>query len=171
MKPLIYFLLFLKASLFSMNSTGNLPSLHQDLLARGWAQQANFGEAIAIGQISPGSNGLWAISLGYLSYGWLGAFLALLAITFPPFLILPLAAIYHRIEHQAWAQALLRSLSLVSIGFLFATAWSIFGSVDHQANWIDLLICMVACMLCLNRRIGSLPVLLAAAGVGYLLYR
>lgn len=171
MKALIYFLLFLKASALSMNATGNIPSLHQDLLARGWARQAQFGEAIAIGQISPGSNGLWAISLGYLSYGWLGALLALLAITFPPFLVLPLAAIYHRIEHRVWAQALLRSLSLVSIGFLFAAAWSIFGSVGHHVNWMDLAICLLACLLCLSRRIGSLPVLLAAALAGYLLYR
>ena len=153
-----------------MNATGNIPSLHQDLLVRGWAQQVHFGEAIAIGQISPGSNGLWAISLGYLSYGWLGAFLALLAIAFPPFLVLPLATIYHRIEHRAWAQAFLRSLSFVSIGFLLASVWSIFGSIGHQASWIDLAICLAACLLCLNRRIGSLPVLLAAAGAGYLLY-
>ncbi len=171
MKPLLYFLLFLKASLLSMNSTGNIPSLHQDLLARGWAREVYFGEALAIGQISPGSNGLWAISLGYLSYGWLGALLAFLAITLPPFLILPLAAIYHRIEHQAWAQALLRSLSLVSIGILLTSAWSIFESTSHQTSWTDLAICGASCLLCLNRRIGSLPVLLAAAGAGYLLYR
>lgn len=170
MKSLIYFLLFLKASLFSINSTGNIPSLHQDLLARGWAQETQFGEAIAIGQISPGSNGLWAVSLGYLSYGWLGALLALLAITFPPFLVLPLTAIYQRIEHRAWAQAGLRSLLLASIGFLLTAAWSIFGSIGHQVNWVDLLICLAACLLCLSRRIGSLPILLAAAGAGYLLY-
>ena len=35
--PLIYFLLFLKASLFSTGGFSNLPSLHQDLIANGWA--------------------------------------------------------------------------------------------------------------------------------------
>jgi chromate transporter len=171
MKSLVYFLLFFKATLFSKSSVGNLPDLRQELLVRGWAQETNFGEAIAIGQIGTGSNALWAVSLGFLTYGWLGALLALLAITLPHLLILPLAAIYQRVEHLAWAQALLRGLSLVSIGFLFAAAWSIFGSASHQKNWIGLLICLVACLLCLSRRIGSLPVLLAAAGAGYLLYR
>jgi chromate transporter len=171
MKALVFFLLFFKATLFSKSSVGNLPALHQELLARGWAREATFGEAIAIGQIGTGSNALWAVSLGYLTYCWLGALLALLAITLPHVLILPLAAIYQRFEQRAWAQALLRSLLLVSIGFLFAAAWAIFGSVEKPGNWAGLVICLTACLLCLSRRMGSLPVLLAGAGAGYLLYR
>ena len=84
--PLIYFLLFLKASLFSSGGFSNLPSLHQDLIGDGWANEADFGQSVAIGQISPGPNGLWVISLGYLTYGLLGAVFALIAIVIPPFL-------------------------------------------------------------------------------------
>ncbi len=36
-QPVLYFLLFLKASLFSSGGFSNLPSLHQDLLGAGWA--------------------------------------------------------------------------------------------------------------------------------------
>lgn len=172
MNPLVYFLLFLKCTLFSKSAVGNLPGLRQELLARGWAQDASFGEAIAIGQIGTGSNALWAVCLGYLTYGWLGALLSVLAIILPHLLILPLAVIYQRFEQRAWAQALLRSFQFVSIGFLFASAWSIFGSTSQQSNWlIGLIICVAACLLCLSRRIGSLPVLLVAAVAGYLLYR
>jgi len=71
--PLLYFLLFLKASLFSTGGFSNLPSLHQDLIGAKWATDADFGEAIAIGQISPGPNGLWTVSLGYITYGPPGA--------------------------------------------------------------------------------------------------
>ena len=53
-EPLVYFWLLLKASLFSTGGTGNLPSIHADLLARGWATDRHFAEALAIGQISPG---------------------------------------------------------------------------------------------------------------------
>src|SRR5574340_61707 len=95
--PIIYFLLFLKASLFSSGGFSNLPSLHQDLLASHWATDAEFGQSIAIGQISPGPNGLWVISLGYFTYGYVGALLALIAITIPPLLVLGIAAIYGRI--------------------------------------------------------------------------
>ena len=81
--PFIYFLLFLKASLFSTGGFSNLPSLHQDLIANGWAKEVDFGESIAIGQISPGPNGLWVISLGYLTIlhqpgvDWKGLLIAL----------------------------------------------------------------------------------------------
>src|SRR5205085_4702564 len=96
--PLIYFLLFLKASLFSTGGFSNLPSLHQDLLANGWATEADFGQSIAIGQISPGPNGLWVISMGYITDGYFGAFLALIAITLPALLVLVISAGYTRIE-------------------------------------------------------------------------
>ena len=46
------FLLFLKASLFSTGGFSNLPSLHQDLTANGWAKETDFGQSLAIGQIS-----------------------------------------------------------------------------------------------------------------------
>src|SRR5487761_2333963 len=53
--PFVYFVLFLKASLFSSGGFSNLPSLHQDLLVRSWASDSQFGQAIAIGQIGPGA--------------------------------------------------------------------------------------------------------------------
>ena len=166
--PLLCWWIFLKASLFSMGGLNNLPSLHHDLLAQGWAYETDFGEAIAIGQISPGPNGLWVVSLGYLTYGWLGSLLALLAIVIPPMLILPLEAIYYRIEHYDWAQALLRSLSLVSIGLLLSASWSIIA--DRSSEWTVWLICLSACALTVSRRIGVVPVLLAAAIAGIVLY-
>src|SRR5437660_12451784 len=102
--PFIYFLLFLKASLFSTGGFSNLPSLHQDLIANRWADEADFGQSIAIGQISPGPNGLWVISLGYLTYGYPGALFALIAITLPALLVLVVSTGYAHIEQQTWVQ-------------------------------------------------------------------
>src|SRR5205807_7093399 len=102
--PLIYFLLFLKASLFSSGGFSNLPSLHQDLIANGWATDADFGQSIAIGQTSPGPNGLGVISLAYLTYGFLGAFFALMAITLPALLVLLLSPGYSRLENKTGLQ-------------------------------------------------------------------
>ena len=80
MNPAIYFWLFLKASLLSIGGTGNLPFLTEDLIPLGWAQPADFLTAIAVGNLSPGPNGLWSVSLGYLTFGWTGAALAFLAL-------------------------------------------------------------------------------------------
>ena len=66
-----YFLLVLKASLLSTGGLGNVPGLHDDLVAtRGWVTERQFAESIAVGQTSPGPNGVWVISLGYMIGGW-----------------------------------------------------------------------------------------------------
>ena len=167
--PLVYFLLFLKASLFSTGGFSNLPSLHQDLIGRGWAKESDFGQSIAIGQISPGPNGLWVVSMGYFTYGVLGAFLALIAIMLPPLLVLVLAAQYNRIEHQVRVQGAMQGVSLAVIGIQLSVAWTIL----HQpgVDWKGLGIGVCAFALALSRRVNVLLILALAGLAGYLLYR
>ncbi len=167
--PLVYFLLFLKASLFSTGGFSNLPSLHQDLLANGWAQEADFGQSIAIGQISPGPNGLWVISLGYLTYGYLGALLALIAITLPALLVLAVSAGYARIERQAWVQGAMQGVSLAVVGILLTVVWTILR--QPGVDWKGLLIALGAFGLAMSRKVNVLLILALAGLVGYLLYR
>lgn len=167
--PFLYFLLFLKASLFSTGGFSNLPSLHQDLLANGWAQEADFGQSIAIGQISPGPNGLWVISLGYLTYGYLGALLALLAITMPALLVLLVAAGYARIERQAWVQGAMQGVSLAVVGILLTVVWTILRQPGVDGK--GLLIALGAFGLALSRKVNVLLILGLAGLVGYFLYR
>ncbi|HLV98042.1 MAG TPA: chromate transporter [Ktedonobacterales bacterium] len=167
--PIIYFLLFLKASLFSTGGFSNLPSLHQDLIANDWAQEADFGQSIAIGQISPGPNGLWVISLGYFTYGYLGALLALIAIILPALLVLAVSAGYARIERQAWVQGAMQGVSLAVVGILLTVVWTIL----HQpgVDWRGLLIALGAFGLALSRKVNVLLILALAGLVGYFLYR
>lgn len=167
--PILYFLLFLKASLFSTGGFSNLPSLHEDLLANGWAQEVDFGQSIAIGQISPGPNGLWVISLGYLTYGYLGALLALLAVTLPALLVLLVAAGYARIERQAWVQGAMDGVSLAVVGILLTVVWTILRQPGVDAR--GLLIALGAFGLALSRRVNVLLILALAGLVGYFLYR
>ena len=123
--PWLYFLLFLKASLFSSGGISNLPSLHQDLLGNGWAEEVEFGQSVAIGQISPGPNGLWVISLGFLTYGYLGALFALIAIIIPPLLVIPVSAMYTRIEHNRRVQGAMQGVSLAVVGLVLTVTWTI----------------------------------------------
>jgi len=167
--PLIYFLLFFKASLFSTGGFSNLPSLHQDLIGNGWATDADFGQSIAIGQISPGPNGLWVISLGYMTYGYLGAFLALIAITLPALLVLAVSAGYNRIEHQRWVQGFMRGISLAVVGILLTVVWTIIR--QPGVDWKGWIIGMAACGLAMSRKVNILIILGLAGIAGYLLYR
>ncbi len=167
--PLIYFLLFLKATLFSSGGFGNFASLHQDLIGNGWATETDFGQSLAIGQISPGPNGLWVICLGYLTYGYLGALLVLLAITVPPLFVLAISAIYGSIEHQRWMPGLMRGISLAVVGISLTVVWTIMSR--SIADWRSWLIAVAACILGLNRHINILVLLALSAIAGYLLYR
>ncbi len=180
--PFIYFLLFLKASLFSTGGFSNLPSLHQDLIGSGWAKEAAFGQSIAIGQISPGPNGLWVISLGYLTYGYLGAFLALIAITIPALLVLVVSAGYTRIEHRAGVRGAMHGISLAVVGLLLTVVWTILRDWHMEylcrgstcalgADWEGLLIAAGAFGLALSRKVNILIILGLAGLAGYLLYR
>ncbi len=167
--PIIYFLLFFKATLFSSGGFSNLPSLHQDLLARHWAVEAEFGESLAIGQISPGPNGLWVICLAYLTYGYPGALLALVAITLPPLFVLVVAAVYNRIEHQRWVPGLMRGISLAVVGTFLTVFWTIMNGAG--LDWSSWLICAAAFGLALTRRVNIIIILALAGIAGYLLYR
>jgi chromate transporter len=167
--PFIYFLLFLKASLFSTGGFSNLPSLHQDLIANGWAKEPYFGQSIAIGQISPGPNGLWVISLGYLTYGFAGAALSLVAITLPALLVLVISAGYTRIEGRKWVQGAMFGVSLAVVGILLSVVWTILR--QPGVDWKGLLIAAGAFGLALSRKVNILVILGLAGLAGYVLYR
>ncbi len=112
MNPAILFGLMLKAALFSFSGTGNVPILYADLLARGWATDRQFAEALAIGQVSPGPTGLWVISLGYLVDGPRGALIALLAIVIPPVAVLAVDRIYARVQDRPAVEGFVWGLGL-----------------------------------------------------------
>ncbi len=165
MSPLVYFLLMLKASLFSFSGGGNLPILRADLLPLGWATDKQFVESMAVGQISPGPTGLWVIALGYLMDGWVGALLALVAICLPPLIVIPLARIYRRIRHLPEVEGFMRGLSLAVVGIFMV----ILATIQVSAG-LDLraaVIVVVAMGLALSKRVPLLAIIGVAALLGW----
>jgi chromate transporter len=167
--PLFYFLVFLKASLFSTGGLGNLPSLHQDLLANGWATEADFGKAVAVGQITPGPNGLWVLALGYITYGWLGVLFATLAIIIPPFVVLLVAAGYQKIEHFPAVRGFIRGLSLAVVGSLLATATSLISAPG--IDWKGYIVAALTVVIGLTNRVHVIFILAGAGVAGYLFFQ
>ncbi|HLJ57071.1 MAG TPA: chromate transporter [Chthonomonadaceae bacterium] len=169
MNPLQYFLLALKASMLSTGGFGNVPSLHDDLLARNWATERTFSESLAVGQVSPGPNGLWIISLGYFVDGVRGALLSLAAITIPPILILAVDWLYHRTKHLPAVDGFIRGLGLATTGIFFVVLQRLLH--DAGLNARTLAICAASCAIGLTRRVPVAAVLLVAAVIGLLLGR
>lgn len=166
MNWLLYFWLFFKASLFSTGGMGNLPSLHADLPAHGWATDRQFGEALTIGNISPGPTGLWVISLGYLTGGVPGSLLALLAILLPPLLILGVERLYRRVQHHPAVEGFVQGLGLAVVGIFLVALCGILQSAEITARSLTLL--SVALGLALSRRVPVVGIVGLAALAGVL---
>lgn len=169
MDPLTYFWLFLKASLLSTGGLGNLPFLHQDLPALGWAKENDFITAIAVGQVSPGPTGLWSVSLGYLTYGWLGAGLAGLALSLPPLLVLLVSAFYHRFEHTRAVQDFSTGLSLGVVGLTLAVTASLTPSII--TGGLTVVIAACAFGLAASKKVPIIIILALAAAAGVIWMR
>lgn len=169
MNPIVYFLLALKASLFSTGGFGNIPSLHDDLLARGWATERNFSEALAVGQISPGPNGLWIISLGYFVGGVPGAMLSLASIAIPPFLILAVEWLYHRTKHIPAVEGFVRGLGLATVGIFVVVLQRLLHDVGLNGRTLS--ICAAGLAIGLTRRVPVVVALLLAAVAGLIFQR
>jgi chromate transporter len=168
MNPLLFFWIFFKASLLSTGGLGNLPFLKEDLLGLGWAQPADFVTAIAVGNLSPGPNGLWSVSLGYLTFGWLGALLALVALSLPPLLTLLVAASYNSIEHHPVVQDFTRGLALGVVGLTLAVALGLASSTI--TDWGGIFVAVAAFGLAFSKRVPVLVIFFLAAAAGILFY-
>ena len=160
----LYFGLLLKGSLFSMSGLGNVPSVHADLTAHGWATEREFAEALAVGQVAPGPNGLWVISLGYLTAGGRGALLALLAITLPPLLVLVIERFYRRVRHHPAVEGFVRGLGLAAVGIFLLVLFGLLRASGLNAR--SLLIALASLSLGATRRVPALVILGLAALAG-----
>ncbi len=170
MNILSLFWQFLKAGLLSFGGLGSLPILVQSLVHdRGWATEAQIGQALAVGRISPGPNGLYVIALGYLIDGVAGAGVAAVANVIPSLLVLPLSALHRRVAQNPRVIGTMRMIGLAVVGILFWTAFSIVrGAATGIADW---LIALAAPLIVILRpKWNPVFILLAAGLIGVLLH-
>lgn len=125
MELLGLFAIFLKSSALAVGGLASLPLVHQDLVVPGIATDTQVIEALAIGRLSPGPNGLYLVSLGYEVAGWAGAAVATLAVSLPPLAIIPATALARRWLISARFGGLVRGVTLASAGLLVTTGLQI----------------------------------------------
>lgn len=121
MNELLLFFTFLKDAALALGGLGALPLIRQDLVGPGLATDAQVVQALAIGRLSTGPNGLWIVSLGYFIAGWTGAALALVASCLPPLVMLPATAAARRVLLTASFGGFVRGAALATAGLLIST--------------------------------------------------
>jgi len=167
MEWLIFFWVILKSALFSTGGFGPLPSLNKDFIARGWAGEKQFTEALSIGQITPGPNGLWVVSLSYLVAGLPGALLASVALLLPPFFILIVRRCYLRLANHPATQGLLDGVVLVITGLNVIILARLFWS--NNLNLGMLALAVISAVLAIWRRVSANLILFGAALLGLIM--
>lgn len=161
------FLVFLKSSALTVGGLASLTLVHQDLVVPGIASDPQVVEALAIGRLSPGPNGLYLVSLGYEVAGWAGAAVATLAVSLPPLVIIPATALARRWLLSAWFGGLVRGVTLASAGLLVATGLQIavpgLGVGTARIAWWQAALAVIAVVETLRGRLH--PALLVVLGV------
>ncbi len=134
-----------------------------------WVTQAEFSNAIAMGQITPGPILISAAFIGYVVKGFLGAIVATVGIFFPPALLMvTLSNVLETVKSSVAIQAALKGIRPAVIGMIF-TAAIVVGQTS-QIHWVSLLIFAGAILAILRLRLEVVFIIPIAGIVGLLLY-
>jgi chromate transporter len=143
------FLVIMIASVFSFGGLGSLPVLQSQLQASGVAPDAVVLPALAVGNISPGPNGLYLIAASYFIGGIKGSLVACVAVIIPPFLVVGVERARQRLIHLVRFRATLRSLALAVVALLVVTDWTL---VKHAAiSPLSIVVMVVGTLMLLVR--------------------
>jgi chromate transporter len=171
MDPLALFVVLLRDSALALGGLGSLPLLRQDLVATGVVTDAQLVEALAIGRLSTGPNGLWIVSLGYQMAGPVGAAMALVASSLPPLVILPATAVARRWLLSVPFAGLVRGAALATGGLLCATGVSLIVPAGEAPPWWQVVVGIAAAALTYQGRLHPAVVVIGGAALGLLLAR
>lgn len=168
LEQLQLFLIFVKASALAVGGLASLPLLRADLVPR-YVTDGGIVQALAIGRLAPGPNGLFIVSLGYLVAGWTGAVYALIGASLAPLAIVPATALARRWLLSAWFGGVVRGVSLATAGLLLATGVTIVAAGGTQL-W-QLVLVIVTVVLTVHGKLHPATMIVVGGAVGLALGR
>lgn len=178
------FNLFTRVALFSWGGgPASLALMQREVTTAGWTTSAEFAEAVALGNALPGPIAPQVSAyIGYKLAGLPGAIAAVAGTVLPTtILMLVLVVYFFGIKESTAMKAMLHAVRPVVVGFLLWTsyemAYSIFSvkklgwSTALVGNWDKVLIALVVFAVLVFTRINPVFVILAAAALGFAVYR
>jgi len=145
-----------------------VPLMQADAVdAYGWMTNAEFLNAVAIGQLTPGPVVQTVAGVGYAAAGVGGALFAATVAFAPSFLVVALGGErFERLRGSADARAFLDGAGPAAIGAILGAAVPLAGAITQP--W-QAAVAALAALGLLVLRLGVVPVLLAAALTGVVL--
>ncbi len=178
------FWLFTRVALLSWGGgPASLALMQRETVAAGWITADEFADSVAIGNSLPGPIAPQVSAfVGYKLAGIWGAIAGAAGTVIPTTLIMLLAiAYFYKIKDSAALKAMLTAVRPVVIGFLLWTAYDVAATVFKAkslgwgsaltAGWDKLIIVAITFGLLVFTQINPAIVILAAAVIGYFIYR
>jgi chromate transporter len=132
-----------------------------------WMTNAEFLNAVALGQVTPGPVVATVAAVGYGAYGIPGGLLAALVAFLPSFSFILLGGgRFEKLRGNPAARAFLAGAGPAAIGAILGSAIPLAGALT--CTWQYVLLGLAAVALLIARR-GVVPVLLAAGAIGTVL--
>lgn len=119
------------ASLLGFGGLGSLPVLRGQLTSAGIMPDHLLLSSLAVGNISPGPNGLYLIAVGYFVDRYAGAAIATAAVLIPPLLVLLLDRLRAKLIHLRRFRSALRSLGVAVVAVLATSSGSLAWTAAH----------------------------------------
>ncbi len=165
--PLSIFLAFLKiGSVIFGSGYVLLAFLRSDLVAqRGWLNDRQLLDAVAVGQITPGPVFTTATFIGYLIGGSWGAFSATLGIFMPAFVLVALTGPFVlKLRTLRWTGILLDGLNIAAVALMSFVTWQLMRTAI--IDWITLSLMLVSLALLLRFKLNPIWLIVMGAIAG-----
>jgi chromate transporter len=146
-----------------------LAEMQREVVGHGWLTDAQFLEAYAIGQMSPGPGTLYVVPIGYQAAGIPGAIAAVLGFFLPTITIgLTLIMIWRRVRQSRWPAAIRDALMPVAVGLVLASVYAIARSSLTDVPGI--LMAGTSALLIWKAPVPPTVVILALGGLGAVIF-
>lgn len=143
-----------------------IPEIHRRVVdMEHWMTDAQFAQAFAISQASPGPNMLIVSVIGWNVHGFLGALVATLAICLPSsVLTYGVSHVWNRFRDAPLRAAIQRGLAPVTVGLILAGGYVLVRATD--VTWMAYALTAASTLLALSTRIHPLWFLVTAGALG-----
>ena len=165
MNAFVIYLLLLKATLTSFSGLTSLPVVRHDFVVeRHLLTDRQLNTAVAAGRISPGANGLYLVSVGYMVGGIEGACAGWCAIVTPAFLIIGLLRLLGAAAGHPMMERIVKAVTLAAAGLILATSISL--AIDALSSMFTIGVALGSLFLLIRFKIDPLLLMLGAAVLG-----
>ena len=160
-------LLFGRLGLVAFGSGSSILSeMDRETVARGWVDHAQFVQAFAVSQLTPGPQVLYTTIIGYFAAGYPGAVLATVAFCLPPgILTVLLASLWSRRSASPWPAVVRRALGPVALGLVAASSFALAPAALSSA-WAVAVAGVGFVLLNVRPRLSPVWIVLSGAVVG-----